>query len=89
MYSSLPLVCNDLMSGTGYLFYSMVVSFQYFNNEQFEADQYDKYLQKYELASLKTSTSLALLNWGQNAIFSIGLSAMMILATREIIAGVS
>uniref|UniRef100_A0A0P4W1W0 Iron-sulfur clusters transporter ABCB7, mitochondrial n=3 Tax=Scylla TaxID=6760 RepID=A0A0P4W1W0_SCYOL len=60
---------------------------KYFNNEQFEADQYDKYLKKYELASLKTSTSLALLNWGQNAIFSMGLSAMMILATREIIAG--
>lgn len=60
---------------------------KYFSNEQFEANQYDKYLQKYEKASLKTSTSLALLNWGQNAIFSVGLSAMMVLATREIMAG--
>ena len=60
---------------------------QYFNNEKFEADQYDKYLQIYEKASLKTATSLALLNWGQSAIFSVGLSAIMVLATKEIMAG--
>lgn len=63
------------------------ILFQYFSNEHYEADEYDKYLKKYEKASLKTSTSLALLNWGQNAIFSVGLSAMMVLATREIMAG--
>lgn len=61
---------------------------QYFNNEQYEAKQYDRFLKKYEVASLKTSTSLALLNWGQNVIFSVGLSAIMILATKEIIAGI-
>ncbi|XP_045584982.1 iron-sulfur clusters transporter ABCB7, mitochondrial isoform X2 [Procambarus clarkii] len=60
---------------------------KYFGNENYEADQYDKYLKKYERASLKTATSLALLNWGQNAIFSVALSAMMVLATKEIIAG--
>nr|XP_053647021.1 iron-sulfur clusters transporter ABCB7, mitochondrial-like isoform X2 [Cherax quadricarinatus] len=66
---------------------SLVSGILYFNNEIHEADQYDKYQQKYERASLKTATSLALLNWGQNAIFSIALSAMMVLATKEIIAG--
>ncbi|XP_042218563.1 iron-sulfur clusters transporter ABCB7, mitochondrial-like [Homarus americanus] len=60
---------------------------KYFNNEKYEADRYDMYLQKYEQASLKTATSLALLNWGQNVIFSVALSAMMVLATKEIIAG--
>lgn len=60
---------------------------QYFNNEGHEAKEYDKYLQKYEGASLKTATSLALLNWGQNAIFSVALSAMMVLATKEILNG--
>ncbi|XP_071547764.1 iron-sulfur clusters transporter ABCB7, mitochondrial-like [Panulirus ornatus] len=60
---------------------------KYFNNEKYEADQYDKYQRKYERASLKTATSLALLNWGQNAIFSVALSTMMVLATKEIIAG--
>ena len=41
----------------------------------------------YEKASLKTSTSLALLNFGQNAIFSAALSAIMIMSAWEIMAG--
>ena len=53
----------------------------------YEAEKYDEYLRKYEGASLKTATSLALLNWGQGAIFSVGLSAIMVLATQEILAG--
>ncbi|KAL0266882.1 UNVERIFIED_CONTAM: hypothetical protein PYX00_009314 [Menopon gallinae] len=60
---------------------------KYFNNEKFEADRYDVALRKYETASLKTSTSLALLNFGQNAIFSCALSLIMVLAAREIVAG--
>ncbi|XP_060568714.1 iron-sulfur clusters transporter ABCB7, mitochondrial-like [Ruditapes philippinarum] len=60
---------------------------KYFNNEQFEAERYDKYLATYESASLKTTTSLALLNWGQNAIFSVGLTAIMVLAGQHIMAG--
>ncbi|KAJ8978515.1 hypothetical protein NQ317_002419 [Molorchus minor] len=60
---------------------------KYFNNEKFEADRYDMVLKKYEDASLKTSTSLAMLNFGQNAIFSAGLSAIMILAANEIVKG--
>ncbi|VDM44742.1 unnamed protein product [Toxocara canis] len=43
---------------------------KYFNNEKFEADRYDHYLKKYENAALKTSSSLAVLNFTQNAIFS-------------------
>ena len=42
---------------------------QYFNNEEYEAEQYDKYLKEYEDASLKTNWSLAFLNFGQNLIF--------------------
>ncbi|KAG8235212.1 hypothetical protein J437_LFUL015900 [Ladona fulva] len=61
---------------------------KYFNNEKFEADGYDKALKRYEDASLKTSTSLALLNFGQNAIFSVALSAIMVLTAREIVHGV-
>lgn len=60
---------------------------QYFNNEKFEADRYDQVLKKYEGASLKTSTSLALLNFGQNAIFSAALSGVMVLAANEIVKG--
>lgn len=44
-------------------------------------------MKKYEEASLKTSSSLAMLNFGQNAIFSAALSAIMILAANEIVKG--
>jgi len=60
---------------------------KYFNNEEYEASQYDKSLKKYEDASLKTSTSLAALNFGQNAIFSVALSGIMIMASKEILNG--
>ena len=52
---------------------------KYFNNEKFEASEYDKSLLLFEKASLKTSESLALLNFGQNAIFSAALTAIMLM----------
>jgi len=60
---------------------------KYFNNEDYEAAQYDKSLKKYEESSLKTSWSLAFLNFGQNVIFSAALSGIMIMASNEILAG--
>ncbi|XP_072022465.1 iron-sulfur clusters transporter ABCB7, mitochondrial-like [Amphiura filiformis] len=60
---------------------------KYFNNEKFETDRYNRVLRKYEDAALKTSTSLALLNWGQNAIFSASLATIMVLASKGIMAG--
>ncbi len=60
---------------------------KYFNNEEYEAKEYDRSLVKYEKASLKTSSSLAMLNFGQNAIFSGALSAIMLLAANEISKG--
>merc|ERR1719192_353574 len=60
---------------------------KYFNNEDYEAVQYDKFLKEYEEASLKTNWSLAFLNFGQNLIFSGALSAIMIMAANDIIAG--
>jgi ATP-binding cassette subfamily B (MDR/TAP) protein 7 len=60
---------------------------KYFNNELLEADRYEKYLEKYDAAALKTQSSLALLNFGQNAIFSAALTAMMILTAQSIAAG--
>ncbi|XP_065193820.1 iron-sulfur clusters transporter ABCB7, mitochondrial-like isoform X2 [Sycon ciliatum] len=60
---------------------------KYFGNEEFETKQYDKYLKRYEDASLKTSYSLSQLNFGQQMIFSAGMTAIMCLAAREITAG--
>lgn len=60
---------------------------KYFNNEKYEAQRYDNVLKSYEHASLKTASSLAVLNWGQNAIFSVALSTIMVLAAQEIVKG--
>jgi len=60
---------------------------KYFNNEKYEADRYDQALKKYEDASLKTSTSLALLNFGQNAIFSGAIGMAMVMAAHQIAQG--
>merc|ERR1719273_914302 len=60
---------------------------KYFNNEEYEAQQYDKSLVKYEDASLKTNWSLAFLNFGQGLIFSAALSTIMVMAAKEILEG--
>jgi len=60
---------------------------KYFNNEEYEAQQYDKSLVKYEDASLKTNWSLAFLNFGQGFIFSAALSTIMVMAAKEIMEG--
>jgi len=57
---------------------------KYFNNEKFEVKRYDNVLAHYEDANLKTNQSLALLNFGQQFIFSCGLTAMMTLAAYGI-----
>ena len=60
---------------------------KYFNNEKFEVGRYDKALSNYEKASIKVTTSLSLLNAGQNLIFSSALSGMMYLAADGIATG--
>lgn len=49
--------------------------------------QYDATLKTYEKASVKIATSLALLNSGQNFIFSSALTMMMLLAAQGIVKG--
>ncbi|KAJ8122673.1 hypothetical protein ONZ43_g1192 [Nemania bipapillata] len=60
---------------------------KYFNNEKFEVARYDKALRDYEKSSIKVATSLALLNSGQNIIFSSALTGMMYLAANGVAAG--
>ncbi|XP_012686114.1 iron-sulfur clusters transporter ABCB7, mitochondrial [Clupea harengus] len=60
---------------------------KYFNNEKYEAERYDSYLKVYESSSLKTTSTLAMLNFGQSAIFSMGLTAVMLMASQGIMAG--
>src|SRR3978361_1539660 len=57
---------------------------KYFGAEEREATRYDRSMQRYEQASVKTYTSLALLNAGQAVIFTAGLTAIMLLCAIEV-----
>ncbi|KAF8018719.1 hypothetical protein BT93_H3579 [Corymbia citriodora subsp. variegata] len=60
---------------------------KYFNNEGYEVEKYDEFLKRYESAALKTQRSLAVLNFGQNVIFSTALSTAMVLCSHGIMDG--
>ncbi|WP_024510746.1 ABC transporter ATP-binding protein/permease [Bradyrhizobium sp. ARR65] len=52
---------------------------KYFGAEAREAARYDRSMERYEEASVNTYTSLALLNAGQAVIFTLGLTATMLM----------
>ncbi|MGO4572731.1 ABCB family ABC transporter ATP-binding protein/permease [Microvirga sp. 2TAF3] len=60
---------------------------KYFGAEAREAIRYDHSMERYEKASTQTYTSLAVLNAGQAVIFTIGMTIVMVLAARDIMAG--
>jgi len=56
-------------------------------NEEHEVRRYDESLRGYQRASILTQSSLSFLNFGQNAIFSAGLTAMMYMTCHGIADG--
>ncbi|MBR0706811.1 ABCB family ABC transporter ATP-binding protein/permease [Bradyrhizobium liaoningense] len=52
---------------------------KYFSAEAREAQRYDRSVERYEEASIRTYTSLAVLNTGQAVIFTMGLTATMLM----------
>jgi ATP-binding cassette subfamily B protein len=60
---------------------------KYFSAEQREATRYDRSMERYERASVKTYTSLALLNTGQAIIFTAGLTANMLMCAVGVRSG--
>jgi ATP-binding cassette, subfamily B, heavy metal transporter len=60
---------------------------KYFGAEEREAQRYDKSVAVYEQASVRTYTSLAVLNMGQAVIFTIALTVCMVMAGLDILAG--
>jgi ATP-binding cassette, subfamily B, heavy metal transporter len=57
---------------------------KYFSAEVRETKRYDRAMARYEDASIKSYTSLAVLNAGQATIFTIGLAAVMIMCVYGI-----
>ena len=60
---------------------------KYFGAEERETKRYDVSMERYERASTQTYVSLAVLNAGQAAIFTAGMTTIMAFAVRDIMAG--
>jgi ATP-binding cassette, subfamily B, heavy metal transporter len=60
---------------------------KYFSSELREATRYDRSMERYERASVKTYTSLAVLNTGQAVIFTAGLTATMLMCALAVRGG--
>src|SRR5262245_66330354 len=57
---------------------------KYFSAEEREADRYDRAMARYEDASVRAYTSLAVLNAGQEVIFTFGLGTAMYICECDI-----
>ena len=60
---------------------------KYFNAEERESVRYDRSMERYEEASVKSYTSLAVLNAGQAIIFTFGLALTMVMCAWGIRSG--
>jgi ATP-binding cassette, subfamily B, heavy metal transporter len=60
---------------------------KYFSNEEFEAKRYDENLEKFRAASVKSQTTLSMLNTGQQLIIATALVAMLWRATQGVVDG--
>ncbi len=60
---------------------------KYFGNERFEQARYDDNLQRLEQASVKSQTSLSLLNLGQSTIISVAVVLLVWRATVGVVEG--
>ncbi len=60
---------------------------KYFNNEDFEASRYDRGLEAYRRAQVKSQTTLSMLNTGQQLIIALSLVAMLWRATQGVVEG--
>jgi ATP-binding cassette subfamily B protein len=60
---------------------------KYFTNEGYEARRYDRDLEEWEVARRKNRLTLFALNGGQALIIGLAMTAMMVLAGRNVVAG--
>ena len=60
---------------------------KYFNNEKYEVDRYASTLNEWEQASVKSTFTMSLLNFGQATIIALGVTGIMIFAAQGVVAG--
>jgi ATP-binding cassette, subfamily B, heavy metal transporter len=57
------------------------------NKQGWEVNRYDDKLGRYQVSALKSQESLALLNWGQKAIESVGIGLMLLITSKLMLQG--
>lgn len=57
---------------------------KYFGNEDMEAKRFDKSMESYEKSATQVWTSLGWLNFGQGAIFGVGMTIMMVMSALAV-----
>ncbi|MBC8519659.1 MAG: ABC transporter ATP-binding protein/permease [Gammaproteobacteria bacterium] len=60
---------------------------KYFGNEQYELDQYDEQMRSWEVAAVKSQTSMSALNFIQAFIIAIGVTITMVMAGQGVVDG--
>jgi ATP-binding cassette subfamily B protein len=60
---------------------------KYFNNEAFEAQRYERGLERFRRAQVRSQTTLSMLNTGQQLIIALSLVAMLWRATQGVVDG--
>lgn len=60
---------------------------KYFNNERFEIERYDQTLAGWEQSAVKSQTSMSALNFGQGAIIAVGVTLIMMFASKGVVEG--
>lgn len=60
---------------------------KYFNNEEYELTRYNDTFEKWEDAAVKSTSSMALLNFGQGSIIAIGVTLVMVFAAQGVVDG--
>jgi ABC-type transport system involved in Fe-S cluster assembly fused permease/ATPase subunit len=81
---------NDLDSKANIKAIDSLINYEtvkYFGNEDYEARRYDRSLENWETAAVKSQTSLSLLNTGQSLIIAIAVTLILWRATQGVIDG--
>lgn len=60
---------------------------KHFGNEELETRRFDESMARYERAAIKTFRWLAIINTGQTLIFTLGMTACMLMAARGVVMG--
>ncbi|MGB0712962.1 MAG: ABCB family ABC transporter ATP-binding protein/permease [Gammaproteobacteria bacterium] len=81
---------NALDSEAGSQATDSLINFEtvkYFGNEEHEVRRYDRTLSRWEDAAVNSQVSMSALNFGQGTIIALGVTLIMVFASRQVVEG--